>query len=844
MVCISFVMSKFAYSNQLEMKKLFLILLVSPILAYAQAPSDTLKDVRPFSTHALELIQEAGVEVASTPGAPGMVPDIYIHGLPVRPGLQPLFIVDGSRVRSLDGIAPESIGKIEVLKGASAMGIWGAEAAPGVVLVTTKRATQKGFHAGYAFTGGFQSLAHEPAPMSQAEWMSYWGYPTSDPDQEGKQSSLEPTFLQNHYLYAQYGGKKWSAYADFSMLDNNGPYPGRQDSHRRYAASWSAEYQPLKWLSLETAGRWNSSQVQRAPGYWLMDYLANVPYSEPDYTTLYRDWSRSSELMLQGKIEFRPFPGLYVRGLGEYNSGSYHSYIATWKDYFEYNEYDSAHADDWSKKPSGYQWGIDAGWTGRWKGHRVHLDGRFRRVKEEQQNRRIEASCLTSKTGIDFGDDDRLVKEYLNKAYEAYSSARKGDSVDFIETLIQYGISQVAYAPQTLQYKETALSAGYDWNGRYSVDYAFHQLWEEKLFTEGFQVHSVTLGWNLIQEPFLRRALPDWWKDWSLSASWASADKYYTVGNIWHVYSSWYPMFASATRRDVSMQARFLLGDTQLDLSASGYVNKDIMFTYELNRSLYAPSSPELVEKEQYALTNRGVDLSLAVHGMMGPVRYSVSSNLSFYGNRVTADGDYYKYWDTQAPYFILDVVNDWTAVAKLQNGEKIGGGYFYTVQDGKKGSYEWMGNAYPAVTGSIRLSLGWNRWQFTVSGHGRGGQTIMHSYATYDALSRHYVENTRTDTNPNGKYQMANFRFSDLRNIEYAVHSGNFFRIDQVRLDYTLPVQKAQLNIFASLENWFLFTRYPGSDPELALTINSFERETAYYPSTRRTILGLSLSF
>ena len=835
------------------MKKLFLILLVSPILAYAQAPSDTLKDVRPFTTHALELIQEAGVEVVSTPGAPGMVPDIYIHGLPVRPGMQPLFIVDGFRVRSLDGIAPESIGKIEVLKSASAMGIWGAEAAPGVVLVTTKRATQKGFHAGYDFAGGFQSLAHEPAPMSMAEWQRY-GYFTSEPYQEREQPVLETAFIQNHHLYAQYGGKKWAAYADFSMLDNNGPYPGRQDSHRRYAASWSAEYQPLKWLSLETTGRWNSSQVQRAPEYWLLKYLANTPVYEPSYTTLYRDWSQSSEIMLQGKVEFRPLPGLYVRGVGEYNRESYHSYIATWEDYFENNEYDSAEADDSYKRPSGYQWGIDAGWTGSWKGHRVHLDGRFRRVKEEQQNRRIKAYCKTEENGISIGNDDRLVKEFLDKAYEAYVSTVNGDGWDFMETLIQYGISQVAYAPRTLQYKETGLSAGYDWNGRYNVDYAFHQLWEEKLFTEGFQVHSVSLGWNLIQEPFLRRALPDWWKDWSLSASWASADKYFTVRNldIWNTYYFLYPMFASATRRDISMQARFLLGDTQLDLSASGYINKDSMFTYELDRSPYLSSSPERVETEQYALINRGIDLSLAVHGMMGPVRYSVSSNLSFYGNRVKSNSDNTKFWNTDVPFINFNIDNPNnnnldTVVAMLKNGERIGGGALNTVQDGKFCSYEdrkWMGSAYPTVTGSIRFSAGWNRWQFTVSGHGRGGHTIMHSCATYDALSRHYMENLRTDTNPNGKYQMVDYRFYDLKNSEYAVHSGNFFRIDQVRLDYTLPVQKAQLNIFASLENWFLFTRYPGSDPELALTIKSFEKETAYYPSTRRTIFGLSLSF
>ena len=63
--------------------KLFSLLVLAGSTAFAQEPADTLKDVRPFGTHALELIQEAGVEVVSSLGAPGMIPDIYIHGMPI-----------------------------------------------------------------------------------------------------------------------------------------------------------------------------------------------------------------------------------------------------------------------------------------------------------------------------------------------------------------------------------------------------------------------------------------------------------------------------------------------------------------------------------------------------------------------------------------------------------------------------------------------------------------------------------------------------------------------------------------------------------------------------------------
>ena len=120
-------------------------LILFPLLALcggyvsAQEPADSLKDVRPFATHALELIHEPGVEVISSMGAPGMTPTIFVHGVPVRPGMEPLYIVDGIRMRNLDGIAPESVEKIEVLKDAAAMGLYGPEASCGVVVVTTRR---------------------------------------------------------------------------------------------------------------------------------------------------------------------------------------------------------------------------------------------------------------------------------------------------------------------------------------------------------------------------------------------------------------------------------------------------------------------------------------------------------------------------------------------------------------------------------------------------------------------------------------------------------------------------------------------------------------------------------
>ena len=147
---------------------LFAIAAVAVLPAHAQEPADSLKEVRPFGGHALELLtgREAGVEVISSPGAPGMTPTIHVRGIGVIQGIEPAYIVDGMRRRNLEGISPESIEKIEVLKDATAMGVWGPNAAAGVVVVTTRRASQRGVHAGYEWQGGVQSLAHVPEKMT------------------------------------------------------------------------------------------------------------------------------------------------------------------------------------------------------------------------------------------------------------------------------------------------------------------------------------------------------------------------------------------------------------------------------------------------------------------------------------------------------------------------------------------------------------------------------------------------------------------------------------------------------------------------------------------------------
>lgn len=91
----------------------------------------------------------SGVNVSSSSGEPGASQDIIIRGVgSLRSGTTPLYVVDGFPIDNsgngmatnpLNFINPQDIASIDVLKDASAAAIYGARAANGVIVITTKK---------------------------------------------------------------------------------------------------------------------------------------------------------------------------------------------------------------------------------------------------------------------------------------------------------------------------------------------------------------------------------------------------------------------------------------------------------------------------------------------------------------------------------------------------------------------------------------------------------------------------------------------------------------------------------------------------------------------------------
>ena len=101
----------------------------------------------------------AGVNVTSASGQPGSQSMIRVRGTGTINDTNPLYIIDGMPADQygLESVNPNDIESIEVLKDAASGAIYGARAANGVILVTTKKGKMGRAQVNYNFSYGWQS---------------------------------------------------------------------------------------------------------------------------------------------------------------------------------------------------------------------------------------------------------------------------------------------------------------------------------------------------------------------------------------------------------------------------------------------------------------------------------------------------------------------------------------------------------------------------------------------------------------------------------------------------------------------------------------------------------------
>jgi TonB-linked SusC/RagA family outer membrane protein len=116
----------------------------------------------------------AGVTVI-TNGQPGTSSIVRVRGFGAFGGNEPLYVVDGVPVGSVDFLAPDDIESTTVLKDAASASIYGARAANGVIVFTTKRGkkTPQKLTVTYDALVGVTNPGTAPTvlnPQEQADW--------------------------------------------------------------------------------------------------------------------------------------------------------------------------------------------------------------------------------------------------------------------------------------------------------------------------------------------------------------------------------------------------------------------------------------------------------------------------------------------------------------------------------------------------------------------------------------------------------------------------------------------------------------------------------------------------
>ena len=126
------------------------------------------------TTSALDALQAKapGVQITTSSNQPNGGFKVYIRGIGTTGNSSPLYVIDGVAGGNLDNVNPADIESIDVLKDAASSAIYGARAANGVILVTTKQGKQGKVELTYDGYVGWSNPYKRPSTLNAKQYMS------------------------------------------------------------------------------------------------------------------------------------------------------------------------------------------------------------------------------------------------------------------------------------------------------------------------------------------------------------------------------------------------------------------------------------------------------------------------------------------------------------------------------------------------------------------------------------------------------------------------------------------------------------------------------------------------
>jgi TonB-dependent starch-binding outer membrane protein SusC len=836
----------------------------------------------------------AGVQIVNS-GAPGSTPNVRIRGTgSILGGADPLYVVDGIITTDIRNINTADILTMDILKDASSTAIYGARAANGVVLITTKAGTRTGLTVSYNGYGGVKMLTHKVS-MSPPNLFTLYSNEAAGvntiltADITGSADWYEeitrPGILHNHALSLSGSKNQYRYFFSAGYLKEQGVL--LDNDYRRYTFRYNHDINIGKKLKLGNNLAFSDYQSNNKPySLFTSAYTAAPIYNaiNPDGTfgsttksdvgnplaTLKYTNDRSYGKRAQGTLwgEYQILRGLSFRSSfgidGEVNHGRNFVPVYQVGNTTQKNEVSSVHYTE----DSIYQWVWDNILTyDKQFGNNHNLRVMFGHTAERRDGWRNTAD----KKNVSSNEDDWVL--------------------DFKDTV---GGQQNLRKPIDTYFKRESyfLRANYRFMEKYLVNATVRRDASSNFAADNrwATFPSVGVGWLISRESFMEsQNIFDMLK---LRASYGLAgNDVVNAGSFdlrpteeLYAYFGTDRINGTTVTKIVDPNLKWEVVkefDFGVEFSMmQGKLTGEIDYYHKnATDALYTIPLVSLGFGDQFLtnaadVVNKGIEISLGwTNTTKNGLKYSLRGNVTFNNNNVEniAAGQ-------ALPFGSLG--NGWTAT-QTTVGQPIGSFWVFRTDgifqdqnavdsyphittaapgdfkivdlnnDGKIDNLdrEYVGSYQPKFYYGFNAVVNVKKFDFSLDIFGNAGNKVYNAKkgvryggnynVEYDVAINRWLPGSNNNTYPRANNVVP-------YPTDYFVESGSFVRINNITVGYTIPSSNLfnSLRIFATAQNPFLYTNYTGFTPELPGDQNSSGIELNAYPISSTYMLGVNVQF
>jgi TonB-linked SusC/RagA family outer membrane protein len=861
--------------------------------AVAVVDDKALKD-RPIVTVAQALQgKAAGVQVTQPSGKPGSGLAVRVRGATsVLAGNEPAYIVDGIFTTDINGLNPNDIESMTILKDASAAAIYGSAAANGVVLITTKRGSADKPVISFNTYFGISKLRKSIDVLNTRQYrdlMNEIGVPY-DPSWNQFNDWTDETFgtgYQQSYQASFSGGNDKSRYfVSGGYLTEQGMVkPARFD---RYTFRMNLDNDIRSWFKLKTSlSAWTidskdtPDNASSGRGGVIMSAL-----NTPPFLNVYKQDG-------SGMFDPNPFqpswenPVAYMQGPDQLSRdnkvlGTVEAEISLAKG-LKFRS--SAGADitshrwDYYLDPLRTNYGRQNNGIGR-SDNSNHMVVQIENFFD-----------YTVKTGEH--TFSALAGNTLRK-YEGRGTYIEGKDFPADTKVKDLWAANQIVPGGTWHNANSKVSffgrLNYDFGGKYYANFSFRRDGSSKLVNKWRTMPGVSAGYRLSSAPFMQKFTfiddlkirggygvtgnVEGLNDYAAYALWSyyrrdPQDQLAGPG----IYQSSYgnPDLKWETTRQTNLGLDLTMFEGRVLFTFDAYYKQtaDVLLNVQLTSSL--PVSSILTNAGE--IENKGLEFSLnTVNIDNRALTWNTEFNLSFNKNEVTG-------LEYTPVYYFGSIYSNNEHASRVKVGDPLGTFYGYVSEGvnpetGKimykdvnnngiddPGDRTVIGYGMPKFTFGLTNNLVYKDFSLNLFFQGSYGNDIFNATridleGMFDSKNQSVAVLDRwTPENPNTDIPRAvgGGNVDNVRNSTRFIEDGSYLRLKSATLSYTVLKNNAKINfvrnlaVYITAQNLFTFTSYSGFDPEVsAYGNNAVEVGIDYgtYPQSRTFVFGVNVEF